>query len=42
MVELFGINPTSSLDLRSEMWLAEADEFGMILTAEDKSLFICL
>jgi hypothetical protein len=34
MVEFFNINPSGSLDLRSEMWLTEADEFGMILMAE--------
>ncbi|KFA76904.1 hypothetical protein S40288_06185 [Stachybotrys chartarum IBT 40288] len=34
MAEFFGINPGGNLDLRSEMWLAEADDFGMILMAE--------
>ncbi|KFA67520.1 hypothetical protein S40285_10556 [Stachybotrys chlorohalonatus IBT 40285] len=34
MAEFFGINPTGSLDLRSEMWFAAADDFGMILMAE--------
>lgn len=36
MVEFFTINPRGALNLRSEMWLAEADEFGMILMAEGK------
>jgi hypothetical protein len=34
MVEFFHINPGGALDSRSEMWLAEADEFGMMLMAE--------
>lgn len=38
MVEFFDINPSGSLDHRSEMWLAEADEFGMILMVEGKRL----
>ncbi|KAH6889444.1 hypothetical protein B0T10DRAFT_513959 [Thelonectria olida] len=36
MAEFFEINPGGSLDERSEMWLAEADEFGMMLMAEGK------
>ncbi|KAH8201800.1 hypothetical protein TruAng_004064 [Truncatella angustata] len=34
MAEFFTINPGGELDMRSEMWLAEADEFGMMLMAE--------
>lgn len=37
MVEFFDINPSGNLDLRSEMWFAEADDFGMLLMAEGKS-----
>ncbi|KAH6649053.1 hypothetical protein BKA67DRAFT_576655 [Truncatella angustata] len=36
MAEFFTINPGGELDMRSEMWLAEADEFGMMLMAEGK------
>jgi hypothetical protein len=42
MAEFFGINPSGNLDPRSEMWLAEADDFGMILMAEGKSPLICV
>ncbi|KPM42971.1 hypothetical protein AK830_g3546 [Neonectria ditissima] len=34
MGEFFDINPGADLDARGEMWLAEADEFGMMLMAE--------
>ncbi|RFU77338.1 zn2 cys6 dna-binding [Trichoderma arundinaceum] len=37
MVELFRINackPSDDLDTRSELWLSEADEFGVMLMAE--------
>lgn len=34
MFEFFQINPGGKLDGRSEMWLAEADEYGMMLMAE--------
>jgi hypothetical protein len=36
MAEFFDINPGGALDRRSEMWFAEADEFGMILMIEGK------
>lgn len=36
MNEFFHINPGCNLDARSEMWLAEADEFGMMLMAQGK------
>ncbi|KAK3297134.1 uncharacterized protein B0H64DRAFT_119087 [Chaetomium fimeti] len=34
MMEFFHINPGGVLDARSELWLAEADEFGMMVMAE--------
>jgi hypothetical protein len=34
MAELFYIEPGWNLDVRGEMWLAEVDEFGMMLMAE--------
>jgi hypothetical protein len=34
--ELFHIRPNRTLEARSEMWLAEVDEFGMMLMAEGK------
>ncbi|KAK5169681.1 uncharacterized protein LTR77_005659 [Saxophila tyrrhenica] len=34
MAEFFHLDPAKPLDRRSEMWLAEADEFGMVLMAE--------
>lgn len=34
MVEFFQINPGGDLDSRSEMWLADADEYGIMLMAE--------
>ncbi|KAF2716561.1 hypothetical protein K431DRAFT_341896 [Polychaeton citri CBS 116435] len=34
MAELFEIKPGNALDPRSEMWLSEIDEYGMILMAE--------
>jgi hypothetical protein len=34
MGEFFHLNPNGNLDARSEMYLAEADEFGMMLIAE--------
>jgi hypothetical protein len=37
--ELFHIRANEALDERSEMWLAEADEFGMVLMAEGKCSF---
>lgn len=37
MAEFFQIDPLKSLDERSEMWLAEADEFGVVLMAEGMS-----
>ena len=36
MVEFFDINPSGSLNRRSDMWFAEADEFGMMLMVEGK------
>ena len=36
MMEFFHINPRGALDARSEMWLAEADEYGMMVMAEGK------
>ena len=36
MMEFFHINPGGDLDTRSEMWLAEADEYGMIVMAQGK------
>ncbi|KAK6859406.1 hypothetical protein PG995_003042 [Apiospora arundinis] len=32
--EFFNITPEGNLDARSELWLAEVDEFGMMLIAE--------
>ncbi|KAM0263346.1 hypothetical protein ACHAQJ_001202 [Trichoderma viride] len=40
MMELFRVNASKdsdALDPRSELWLAEADEFGVMLMAESKS-----
>jgi hypothetical protein len=34
MAELFNIDPGWNLNVRGEMWLAEVDEFGMMLMAE--------
>ncbi|KAH6635763.1 hypothetical protein F5144DRAFT_155445 [Chaetomium tenue] len=34
MMEFFHINPGGALDSRSELWLADADEFGMMIMAE--------
>ena len=34
MEELFWIKPGCYMDERSEMWLAEVDEYGMLLMAE--------
>ncbi|KAH6844735.1 hypothetical protein B0I37DRAFT_398312 [Chaetomium sp. MPI-CAGE-AT-0009] len=39
MMEFFHINPGGALDSRSELWLAEADEFGMMVMAEGKCSF---
>lgn len=36
MMEFFHINPDGPLDPRSELWLAEADEYGMMIMAEGK------
>lgn len=36
--ELFHIKPGCEMDTRSEMWLAEVDEFGMMVIAEGKAL----
>lgn len=36
MNELFQICPGGSLSVRSEMWLSEVDEFGMVLMAQGK------
>lgn len=38
MIEFFGTRPTGSLDSRTEMWLAEADEFGMVFVTTSKPL----
>ncbi|TPX10413.1 uncharacterized protein E0L32_008632 [Thyridium curvatum] len=35
MAEFFHIDPSGELDARTEMWLAEVDDFGMMLMAED-------
>ena len=37
MVEFFYIEPKGQLDRRSELWLSEADEFGLMLMAEGES-----
>lgn len=37
MIEFFHIDSDKGLDVRSESWLAEADEFGMMLMAEGES-----
>jgi hypothetical protein len=34
MSEMFAMNGEAPLEPRAERWLAEADEFGMMLTAE--------
>lgn len=34
MTEFFHIDPSGELDARTEMWLAEVDDFGMMLMAE--------
>ena len=34
MMEFFNINPGGELGSRSELWLAEADEYGMMVMAE--------
>jgi hypothetical protein len=39
--ELFHIMPGGNMDSRSEMWLAEVDEFGMMLMAEGEFFLIC-
>lgn len=39
MVEFFGIRAGEELGVRGEMWLAEADEFGVLLMAEGESVF---
>lgn len=39
MVEFFRIRAGEALDERSEAWLAEADEFGVLLMAEGESVF---
>jgi hypothetical protein len=39
MMEFFHINPGGELDARSELWLAEADEYGMMIMAEGKHTF---
>lgn len=36
MLELMEVGPGKALDVRTEMWLAEVDEFGMMLMAESK------
>lgn len=36
MAELFHLSSSGSVDRRTEMWLAEVDEFGMVLMAEGK------
>lgn len=36
MVEFFHIKAGEPLDARSEAWLAEADELGVMLMAEGK------
>ncbi|CAH0024940.1 unnamed protein product [Clonostachys rhizophaga] len=36
--ELFNIDPGDDLNSRTEMWLAEVDEFGMVLMAELNSI----
>ena len=42
MQELIQINPGPELDPRTEMWLEEADEFGMMLMAIGKNLLLYL
>ncbi|EPE09712.1 saccharopine dehydrogenase [Ophiostoma piceae UAMH 11346] len=37
MAELFRVNSEGRLDDRSEMWLADADEYGVVLMAESES-----
>lgn len=37
MIEFFHIDSDKGLDVRTESWLAEADEFGMMLMAEGES-----
>lgn len=39
MEELFRAGSGDGLGVRGEMWLAEADEFGMMVMAESKSTF---
>lgn len=36
LAEFFHLNPDQPLDRRAEMWLAEADEFGMVLMVEGR------
>lgn len=41
MGELFRAGSGNGLGARGEMWLAEADEFGMMVAAESKSRLFC-
>jgi hypothetical protein len=36
MMEFFHIDPNGPLDSRSQLWLSEADEYGMMVMAEGK------
>jgi hypothetical protein len=40
MVELFHAGSGDGLGARGQMWLAEADNFGMLLAAQSKSSFL--
>ena len=40
MEEFFNINPGVDLDSRAEMWLAETDEYGMMVMAEGMFLYL--